>query len=31
MEQKNEHIANLESMNDKLMQELKQNKESNKK
>lgn len=29
MEQKNEHIANLESMNEKLMQELKQNKELN--
>ena len=29
MEQKIEHIANLESMNEKLMQELKQNKESN--
>ena len=29
MEQKNEHIANLESMNEKLIQELKQNKESN--
>ena len=29
MEHKIEHIANLESMNEKLIQELKQNKESN--